>query len=475
MVLTRLRRKRARSEAVETEQTDDGRGQLSIPETPLSQRRRLSSRGDMPSSSGASAGMIEAATGAAVPSRSTSGPSAMALQLSGTATVLPDAPGLKVSKVDKKRLHTLYANTYKKIGGELLDEEEFMDKLGSYYDKVIVTKNQNNEITNAVACWENGNPNGSKICLIFGDGGKEAAQERLSLLKKLLRDSKNNYYTEANGAVAGALLKDADIPVSMSLNENTTSHYFAIHNSHGKKIVFGNCKGAIPVSQDMRDFYSYLFEFKKTKIAAQKERPNEQGIGHFSNLMKTFGDVDSTEIPPVYKKILLSKVLKQATLMTSDAKHVDEILLKQNKLFDALTDVHPGDVASMFTRPVSRHEQNLLEDLLEEKIKKTIAARQSESKFSGDQDNGLAVQGASSLVRERHRAIADGFRSGIEHALETPSLSEETYQVGMDDTQLPRSVNRETTNQTTHDSDRQNRPEDRSRTVERSRARSEGR
>lgn len=65
MVLTRLQRKRARSETVETEQTDDGRAQASVSETPLSKRRRLSNRGDMRSSSrvagppsGASAGTL---------------------------------------------------------------------------------------------------------------------------------------------------------------------------------------------------------------------------------------------------------------------------------------------------------------------------------------------------------------------------------------------------------------------------------
>ncbi|MFP8964982.1 hypothetical protein ACKC9G_00185 [Pokkaliibacter sp. CJK22405] len=281
-----------------------------------------------------------------------------------------------LTQQDKEKLCELYETTYAKIGGEVMSKEEFMSKLDGYYDKVVTQRGHDNQIKNALACWEGGNPNGTKICLVFGEEGKEAAQERLQLLKDNLSQPNGNFYLHANKAVASALLKDRNVNLAMMLepmNDGANNHYYSVANSHGKKLVFGNCKDTQPVSHAMKSFYIELFEYNKTKLAIEKAKdPSVEDNNQLINrLVKNFDDTLKSDMPLSYKSILGSKILKKALGIQGDFDHRDKVDDRVYVTLDLLSHGSSKDLTSLFNMNISTHEKQLLAELLDEKIEDT--------------------------------------------------------------------------------------------------------
>lgn len=233
----------------------------------------------------------------------------------------------ELSAEEISRLYSLYHLTYAKLGdAPLLDEASFNGKVSNTYNEAVILK-VDGVIQTGI--FIRNTEFGGRISLIFG--GDEYSKERMAILRELIKEG---CYIEASGAPAKNLLKDPNVKVFFSTRG---VHYYAHVASHGKKLIFGgDYKSGLEVSQGMRSFLFFLYEYHKIKLNSKGlsdfEQVNKDLLSLFEKLMADM------QMPAVYQLILASKICRK--LFDNNYTEAPILLEKIDTAITGLLQVH---------------------------------------------------------------------------------------------------------------------------------------
>jgi hypothetical protein len=305
--------------------------------------------------------------GAAVPASrlsSASSPSATALR------------EINPTPEEKDQLFALYHKTYASFSDPslLMNKADFAKRIDDYYDKTLVERDAHGQINNAVLCWEKGNSKGCKVCLIFGSDTPENKESRVANLIGLLKDPSKKVYIEASGPIAARILKDKNVPVAISLDASPESlHYRAKKTPFGKKVILGNAQHAHIVSPEMREFYSLLNDYNKTKLKMSKAGAgSEASAKAASDLVALFGTAEKSGIPQFFKGVLANKIAKRMSGIENLSGEQEQAKAAMNQFAKA----HIGDVnvsVLEMASDLSVRDREVLATLLTEKKDKVAS------------------------------------------------------------------------------------------------------
>jgi hypothetical protein len=306
--------------------------------------------------------------------RSPVGAAAPASRLSSASS--PSAIALceiKPTPEEKDQLFALYHKTYASFSDPslLMNKADFAKRIDDYYDKTLVERDAQGKINNAVLCWEKGNPKGCKVCLIFGGDTPENKESRVANLIGLLKDPSKNVYIEASGPIAARILKDKNVPVAISLDASPESlHYRAKKTPFGKKVILGNAQQAHIVSPEMREFYSLLNDYNKTKLKMSKTGAgSEDSAKAASDLVALFDMAAKSGIPPFFKGVLANKIAKRLSGIENLSGEQELAKAAMKQLAKARLDDVDASVLEMAS-DLSVRDREILATLLAEKKNK---------------------------------------------------------------------------------------------------------